>query len=223
VATRVSICSLARTYLEAKRAVLAAGYGAELVHQMCRERDEITEQRLLEQSAWVILCSGMREGVIRRLFEPIGECFFRWRSSAIISSSADHCFRTALSIFNHPAKIRAIIEVSCQINEAGFNQILTQIRCDPLTAVRQFPFIGPVTSYHLAKNIGVNLAKPDRHLRRIAEACGYDCVQALCGAIASYVGDAVDLVDTVLWRYASISPGYIYQFKEAVGMGSTRL
>jgi len=212
----VSLSSLAHAYIAAKRKVLAAGYGADLVWQMNRQFTELTERCFMEESAWVILSCGMKESVVRRVFGRIGKCFLGWRSSASISASADHCFRSAVRVFNHPKKIEAIIEVARQIHATGFDRILAQIRVNPIGAVRQFPFIGPVTSYHLAKNIGVRVAKPDRHLIRIAAACGYDNVQALCGAISSYVGDTVDVVDTVLWRYASISPGYLCHFAHAL-------
>ena len=37
-----------------------------------------TESDLLREAAWVILCSGFREAVIRRMFDFISLCFCDW-------------------------------------------------------------------------------------------------------------------------------------------------
>ena len=70
---------------------------------------------------------------------------------------------------------------------------------DKLAFCRGLPFIGPVTQYHLAKNLGVDTAKPDLHLARLAERDGLD-PHVLCARIAAKTGYRVATVDTILWR-----------------------
>ena len=70
---------------------------------------------------------------------------------------------------------------------------------DKLAFCRDLPFIGPVTQYHLAKNLGVDTAKPDLHLARLAERDGLD-PHVLCARIAAKTGYRVATVDTILWR-----------------------
>ena len=70
---------------------------------------------------------------------------------------------------------------------------------------RDFLSFGPITSVHLSKNIGLPLAKPDRHLVRLANDFGYESAEELCEQISSLVGDSVAVVDVVLWRYATIT------------------
>lgn len=209
---REPIHAVASAYAKAKSTIIAAGFADEIVWQEAASSAPLTEKRFLEEAAWVILSSGMRETVIRKKFPEISRCFFRWDSAQRIDRSAETCFQSALRCFNHPAKIRAIIEVARRISAKGFDQLQAEVKADPIQAVKQFPFIGPTTCYHLAKNIGAQVAKPDRHLRRIAEVCGYDDVQMFCKEIAGFVGDPVPVVDIVLWRYATLSPQYVSLF-----------
>jgi thermostable 8-oxoguanine DNA glycosylase len=65
-----------------------------------------------------------------------------------------------------------------------------------------------VTVYHLAKNIGLQFAKPDRHLVSISNKAGYQDVQAFCRDISNQVGDSITVVDLVLWRFATLEKNY---------------
>jgi len=65
------------------------------------------------------------------------------------------------------------------------------------------PWIVKITRYHLAKNLGVDCAKPDRWLVRLAQADG-ETVDALCARLAAATGDRVATVDVVLWRACAI-------------------
>jgi hypothetical protein len=59
-----------------------------------------------------------------------------------------------------------------------------------------------VTARHLAKNIGLKVCKPDRHLCRLAIFLGEDSPESLCGRIGQIVAERIDVVDSVLWRFA---------------------
>ena len=65
--------------------------------------------------------------------------------------------------------------------------------------------IGPITKFHLARNIGIDCAKPDRHLVRIAERFGWkDNIQGMCVKLAAYSGWRIGTVDLILWRYCNM-------------------
>ena len=196
---------LARAYVHAKRSVLAAGFGWEILWQRSRLRTALSETVLLRETAWVILSSGMRETVIRSKFPAISASFLDWRSATDIARSAESCFQGAMRHFGSELKIKAICTVAATVTQKGFDRIVDEVQADPLTALQQFPFIGPITCFHLAKNLGIPVAKPDRHLSRLAECCGYSDTQAFCSTIAQFTGDPIDVVDIVLWRFAIIS------------------
>ena len=61
----------------------------------------------------------------------------------------------------------------------------------------------------MAKNIGIQVAKPDRHLVRMAKAAGYSDVQLFCRTISQLSGDSIPVVDIVLWRFATIEKDYL--------------
>lgn len=67
--------------------------------------------------------------------------------------------------------------------------------------LRSLPWIGDITCWHLAKNYGHDVAKPDRHLVRIA---GDEGVHGLCARLARESGDRVATVDLVIWRAANL-------------------
>lgn len=176
----------------------------------------MTETLLLREAAWVILSTGMREAVVRSKFPNVSRAFLEWRSARQIAQQAEHCKSKAFPHFGHKAKLNAIVSVAQMISRRGFEDLKCEIQQDPLSVLCRFPFIGPVTSYHLAKNLGLSVAKPDRHVSRIAQLFGYENVQEFCHIISSFTGDPVEVVDIVLWRFATID-GTDYQGLSAVG------
>jgi hypothetical protein len=112
------------------------------------------------------------------------------------------CEATALSAFGNERKIHAIAQVADFVNDIGFARFKTLICSDPIQTLQTLPFIGPVTSFHLAKNLGFNTAKPDRHLARMADWFGFPDTHTMCNSLSETFGDSVCLVDTILWRFA---------------------
>jgi hypothetical protein len=192
-------------YLFAKRLVISHGYDKEILWQLSTSFDELDESIFLRELAWVILSSGMREAIIRRIFKDISACFFNWTSARCIVVNKEACFEKAIKYFNNKPKINAVICGAHKINNEDFVDFKDRIYKNPLDTLQEFPYIGPVTVYHLAKNIGLPVAKPDRHLIRIARNFGFNDVQLLCRHISELSGDSIPVVDIVLWRYAVIS------------------
>ena len=196
---------IAAIYVAAKRTVLAAGYGDELSWQRSRRVSQIDEPSLLREAAWVILSSGMKETVVRAKFAAITHAFHDWRTAQEIADTEQECVDTALLHFNHSGKIGAIARTAAIIASKGVSSILLELEIDAIGALQQFPYIGPITSYHLAKNLGLPVAKADRHLVRLAKSIGCDDVQTMCRNISLFLGDPVPVVDLVLWRFATIA------------------
>jgi len=192
--------SLIEFYRRAKEHVQSA-FGAELLWQATRDLRQMTESELLRESAWVILCSGFREAIVRRSFSYLSICFCEWESAEAICHNADICRETAMSCFNNVRKIDAIINTASYVHRIGFDAFRQQIIQNPVATLRCLPYIGDITGYHLAKNLGADVAKPDRHLTRWAASCGFDNVQVLCSILAEATGDPVRVVDLVIWRF----------------------
>lgn len=204
---------LLERYLDAKEAVIAAGYSAEIDWQEDVLSRDITEVDILRETAWVILSSGLAYRAVTARFPAVSRAFFDWHSSSLIAVFRAECRAEALSAFNHPRKIDAILNAAERIALVGPDAAIGHFRQTPLDYLSDFGFVGPTTKYHLAKNLGVDTVKPDRHLTRIAVATGFESPRALCDRIASLSADPPSVVDIVLWRYATLDNGYAGVFQ----------
>lgn len=203
---------LGKAYNYAKSYISRLGFENEIKWQNDLRFDEIEESDFLREGAWVILCSGMKESIIRKYFDEISICFFEWESAEKIVEAKNFCYEYALNIFNNPRKISAIIDMAARVLDIGFEELKKSLHHSPLEMLQTFQFIGPVSSYHLAKNIGLPIAKPDRHLVRLSTSLGYDDVNTFCSTISRKTGDAVAVVDIVLWRFATLRRDYLEEF-----------
>lgn len=201
--------SLKQRYLFAKMIVIDEGFSHEIAWQSNLCFDDVDESTFLREIGWVILSSGMKSKVVQKIFNNISTCFYNWKAANVIAKNEGRCFQEALRFFNNKSKISAIIDAAKKVQSFGFCKLKELIKKNPLEVLLGFKYIGPTTVYHLAKNIGLPFAKPDRHLKRIAESENYYSVQDLCEDISKSCGDSVPVVDIVLWRFATIEPNYI--------------
>jgi hypothetical protein len=200
--------ALALVYLDAKRAVIDAGFAWEVDWQAMVNFDQLTESAFLRESAWVVLCAGMRESVVRGRFNALSDAFLEWRSAVELLQARRTCRRRALAVFNNRRKIDAIISIAARVAATSFDNLRAILAQEGVHYLQSLPFIGPITSFHLAKNIGLQVAKPDRHLARMARMFGFPSVQMMCGAISDWVYDPIPVVDIVLWRFATLHRKY---------------
>jgi endonuclease III len=183
--------------------------GSKEFEQYDRGRTSAFEETdLLREHAWVVLNGGFSEKVMRRIFPVLGLCFHDWSSAEAITRNAELCRATALAVFKNRKKIDSIIALSELVCWSGFATVRARIETDPVHGLQLLPGVGPVTAWHLAKNLGWDVAKPDRHLERITKLWGYTSASQLCLDIATHTTDSVAQVDYILWRYASLTPGY---------------
>ena len=205
---------LVRGYRIIKDVLVEAGFGGEIAWQESLRLGSVSESEFLRESAWVMLAAGMRESVIRLKFPYLSCVFKNWVSAEAIVEGAAGCRIEALRYFNHPGKVGAIIEMARRVSSLGFGEVKSRISREGLDFLTEFPYIGPRAALHLGKNLGLEVAKPDRHLIRIALVLGFETPQLLCETIAAIVGDRVSVVDLVLWRFASLYPDYLKFFAE---------
>jgi hypothetical protein len=195
-------------YLLAKTVVVDQGFGEEIAWQDQVRFSELDEGIFLREAAWVVLSSGIREAVIRKKFPGFSAAFHNWFSAGRITTNARECRNNALRVFAHSAKVNSIIEIARLVDCVGFDVFKQRVDLGGVQFLQTLPFIGPATCYHLAKNIGLDVVKPDRHLLRISALAGYANPAALCREISDVVGDRLSVVDLVVWRYATLNPGY---------------
>ncbi len=187
-------------YADAKEFV-QAHFHEEIAWQSAVRIDDVTESDFLREAAWVIFCTGFRERTLRARFSYLSLCFCDWESGAMIMESADVCRTAALAAFNNSRKVDALIQIAGRVAREGFTALKPDILRQPIEVLMTLPYIGPVTAYHLAKNLGLPVAKADRHLQRLAAALSYPDAHELCGEVAALTGDPPHVVDLIFWRY----------------------
>lgn len=135
-----------------------------------------------EQAVYVICNSGM----MNRVAEPIfNRCMVALRKG--LSST---------TVYGHPGKATAIDRI-WKVREQLFASYL--IEADTIAFLRSLPWIGEITSFHLAKNLGADVAKPDVHMERLARRDRTD-THKLCARLSRQTGYRIATIDTVLWR-----------------------
>lgn len=210
--TQTKMTWLVDQYLTAKDAIIEKGFAAEVDWQATVCFESITESDFLREASWVILSAGMSEAVVRRRFPAVSAAFHNWRGAATITRRKTKCRNAALSAFAHTGKISAIIALATKVSSDGFDEIKRNISLHGVGYLREFAYIGPITCYHLAKNIGLDVVKPDRHLVRLAFATQFESPVDLCRMISEATGDRLSVVDLVLWRFATVQPDYVEWF-----------
>lgn len=175
-----------RDYEVLRAAIEEQGYAAEVEWAQTVSAPESAEA-LWREYAWVVLNSGMKNQVAERIWERVRPVVERGESCA--------------AVYRHAAKGEAI-DRGWRLRDERFAAFRAFARMDHASALdwcETLPWIGPITKYHLAKNLGVDCAKPDRWLERVAAAAG-ETVEGLCRRLAAETGDRVATVDLVIWR-----------------------
>jgi hypothetical protein len=172
-------------YLDLKQRIITAGYIGE-VSWAEELKPCLSEDVFALEAVWVIISSGMKNQVARIIEERIYKAI------------AD--YQPIGSVFRHKGKVKAIEYILA--NKAQLFKAFQGAKLK-LESLKSLPWIGDITKYHLAKNLGLDMVKPDRHLVRIAEKEGKIPYQ-LCKEISDLTGDKVSVVDTVIWRAANL-------------------
>lgn len=197
-----------RAYLFAREHVEDAGYVAEIDEHERHSISDCDAALFVRESAWVILSSGMREAIVRRRFPGVCAGFSHFECLDEVSAEPLPFVQRARSAFNHRPKLMGIVHAAQWVTADGFEPIKRRLLWEGPKCLERIPFIGPITAFHLAKNLGLPVAKADRHLTRIAGELGFPTPHELCDRIAHRTGDAPHVIDLVFWRFATLRPDY---------------
>ena len=200
---------LLRYYYNAKQTVYSNGYFFEIYWQEKQNIESINTKNFFTEYSWVVLSSGMKETVIRKKFKEISLIFNNWVSPKFIVANQNSIGKKALKAFNNPLKINALFFMAKYLCSGSIKNEIKCIHAEGVKYLEKFPYLGPATSLHFAKNLGFNVSKPDRHLIRISEKFGFDCPTSFCKKISKYTGEKESVVDIVLWRYATLDKNYL--------------
>ena len=143
------------------------------------------------EAIYVICNSGMKHTVARRIYERV--------KNELLAGGRIHTeFRKWQGlplVFGHEGKSGAI-DVIWDNRQPMLDAYLAAD--DKVEFCGSLPWIGKITKYHLAKNFGADVAKPDVHLERLAKRHG-TTPQELCDHLAAMTGLKSRTIDLVLW------------------------
>jgi hypothetical protein len=168
-----------------ERRICEAGYGGDIDWSETVSEPKDAEE-FAREAIFVICNSGMRFTVAQGIFERV------MRRLQVGGSAHD--------AFGHKGKSDAIDRIWRDREELLAAYLDAP---DKLAFCESLPFIGGITKYHLAKNFGADVAKPDIHLQRLADWEG-TTPQALCDRLARESGYRASTVDVILWRACAI-------------------
>ncbi len=174
-----------KEYLDLKEAVIKNGYEHDITWSENLKPCDNSADFFLHY-LFVVCNSGMKAQIARVIYQNILQ--------AIVDG------KDISKVFNHKLKVKAIKIV---LKHQGMFFDLYQNARDKLDFLETMPHIGPITKYHLAKDLGVETIKPDRHLVRIAKMYDTDPFK-LCEKLKKESGHKLLTVDVVLWRSANL-------------------
>lgn len=147
--------------------------------------------------AFVILNSGMRNSVAEEIWrgrEARGDLPALVGLQTLLLTG-----HSAGDEFGHAGKVAAIDRIWRDRVALLADYQTQQDDGARLAWLEKLPWIGGITKYHAAKNFGVQCAKPDVHLQRLADL-HRTTPQELCADLARKTGHPIPTIDTLLWR-----------------------
>lgn len=151
-------------------------------------RAPINAEAFALEIIFVICNSGMRFTTARNIYDRV------------VAEITREGGGSAWGVFRHAGKAAAIDAIWKQ-RRSLFQKYMAAD--DKLEWLAVLPWIGQITKYHVAKNFGLQYAKPDVHLQRLADTFS-TTPQLLCEQLAAASGYKVATVDTLLWRAAAV-------------------
>lgn len=175
--------ALEKYYLDAYTFVKEAGYEDEIMWVDGRHFKDITPDYFFREYVFVVCNSGMRNQVAQKIFDNFME---------------DLDFNK----IPHGGKRKGI--EGLYKNYKGIF-ITLSYKEDKIEFLETLPWIGPITKYHLARNLGIDCCKPDRHLVRLAEQFKFKDPNEMCDHLAKKFGERIGTIDVVLWRHENLT------------------
>lgn len=143
-----------------------------------------TPKYFFEQYVWVVLASGFKESIVQKIYD-------KWKKNPKDFSTIRHHLK------------RKAIESTSRRYRLLFSELRSKkTNYDRVEYLATLPYVGKITKYHLAKNLGIDVAKPDVHLQRLMKRFWFADVQQMCESIRKKTHHRISVIDIVLWRYA---------------------
>ena len=171
--------------------------------------DQLLPETFFTEYIWCVYTSGFNAKVVSKMFPKLMNAYAPLNDWLIEPNQRHPDFdvisQKALAICKNKRKVGAILQTSDILHgEMDKWSEYRDAHLDTPEKLQELPFVGPITCYHLARNIGLlQYIKPDLHLVRMAKHWGYDHPVELCDELSKQYGLQPGIVDLILWLGAS--------------------
>lgn len=171
-------------------------YSTNLEHYRHILPETLTLDRFWIEFVWCCYVSGFSSKVIASIYDDLVLALGSWRTCHL-----DRWDNVSI-VISHRKKFEACCNVSAMLRELPFEKFKLDF-LSSTKSIRNLPMMGPITSFHLARNIGLDAVKPDLHLTRLSAHFGYLYPFDLCRDLADSSGERIGVVDYILFMGAS--------------------
>jgi 3-methyladenine DNA glycosylase Tag len=193
--------------------------------------DVITQQSLFSEVCWIVYASGFRYAVVKKFWPALQRAFYDFdvpriaEEGDLVSKAASRICE--VSGFRNMVKAAWCVENAKRLYELdgnlchlggirGFFQLMSMKSAEELVELAPQTIsdlglkgIGKTTIFHLMKNVGIDIFKPDIHVRRLLakmELISHQNapVSELCKGIvflSTVSGYCISQLDTFLFAY----------------------
>ena len=194
-----------RAYFQ-KALVFARTFYAEQMDQIASVKHELVNPaHFFCEYMWVVHATGFSAKAVGKFMPRLVEAYGPYNELA--ERSLEDATGRVKVVCNNPQKIKAVHTASRLLRDGikahGWDEFKRQKLSTP-DLLQKLPYVGPVTCFHLARNIGLlDCVKPDLHLIRLAEHWKFkDCTE-MCKKMGEGSGLPLGIVDLVVWYAAS--------------------
>lgn len=193
-------------YFEKAHAFVKEFYPEQLKAFSAVRFGDVDSDFFFREYAWVVHATGFSAKAVGKFMPRLIGAYGIW--SDLAEEEFDVAFERVMEVCDNRQKAKAVWTTAKLLaQEVGLAQGgwdgFKEARLSSPEKLQGLPYVGPVTCFHLARNIGLlECVKPDLHLVRMAEHWGFpDCV-AMCEAMRPE-GMPLGIVDLILWYAAS--------------------
>lgn len=181
-------------------------YGGEMKSIAATKFDDVSPEFFFREYVWVVHATGFSAKAVGRFMGRLLDAYGDWR--VLSQEPLDQLMEKLKTICNNPQKADAVRKTAflmwMDMDQGGVLWgDFKQARLSSPALLQDLPYVGPVTCFHLARNIGLlESVKPDLHLQRLASLWGFKTCEDMCRAIRPE-GVPLGLVDLAMWYAAS--------------------
>ncbi|MBI4202460.1 MAG: hypothetical protein HY532_05030 [Chloroflexi bacterium] len=196
------------------------GFDAELRYFQSLNPTKITRDLFFRGYCHGNLTSHFKDSIVQSLYHQGLSRALKDYDIEAICKSPDKVRSDALRFIKHPRKIEGIIRVAYWLcvtkhwDELKLQMLTGNVdylqEAKNQDGTKTFPFMGHTTKYLPARNVGLDCAKPDVHMKRAAGHCGHsptkNGVITFVEAIRGGTEERLGVIDYVIWEYMRHRP-----------------